>query len=179
MIQTTWMRIATLPTMLLAVLVCAPPTLAQTSAHSSPEDRQRLVSIERSLERTPLDSSLQADRKWAVQWLIDAPDVSVNVCLDPLGGVSEKDYARTAEVVVQYTIAMAALVIENPEKANDPDAQQLAGVEGALNAYRSMRAAQPNDTSPAFEKLLGMQSRGELPGFVHKAYLRCMAKNGK
>ena len=179
MIQTTWMRIATLPTMLLAVLVCAPPALAQTSAHSSPEDRQRFVSIERSLERTPLDSSLQADRKWAVQWLIDAPDVSVNVCLDPLGGVSEKDYARTAEVVVQYTIAMAAFVIENPEKANDPDAQQLAGVEGALNAYRSMRAAQPNDTSPALEKLLGMQSRGELPGFVHKAYLRCMAKNGK
>jgi hypothetical protein len=178
-IQAVWMKIATLPTVLLAVLASTPSALAQTSAHSSPEDRQRSVSNDRSLERAPLDARLQADRKWALQWLIDAPDVSVNVCLDPLGGVSEKDYAHTGEVIVQYTIAMAALVIENPEKANNPDAQQLAGVEGALNAYRSMRAAQPNDTSPAFEKLLGMQSRGELPGFVHKAYLRCMAKNGK
>jgi hypothetical protein len=178
-IQTVWMRIATLPTVLLALLVRAPSALAQTSAHSSPEDRQRFVSIEQSLERAPLNPSLRDDRNWAIQWLTDAPDVSVNVCLDPLGGVSEKNYVHTPEIVVQYMIAMAAFVIENPAKANDPDSQQLAGVEGALNAYRSMRAAQLNDTSPALEKLLGMQSRGELPGFVHKAYLRCMAKNGK
>ena len=173
------MKITTLPAALLALLLCATPAFAQTSAHSSPEDRQRFVSIEQSLERDPLNPSLRDDRKWAIQWLIDAPDVSVNVCLDPLGGVSGKNYAHTPEIVVQYTVAMAAFIIQNPGKSNDPDAQQLAGVEGALSAYRSIRTAQPDDTSPALEKLLGMQSRGELPGFVHKAYLRCMAKNGK
>jgi hypothetical protein len=175
-IQTFGMRIAALPTVLLALLACATPALAQTNAHSSPEDRQRFVSIVHSLERTPLNPSLQDDREWAIQWLTDAPDVSVNACLDPLGGVSKKDYAHTAEIVVQYMFAMAAFIIENPGNSNDPDAQQLAGVEGALNAYRSMRIARPEDQSSTLEKLLGMQSRGELPSFVRKAYLHCSAK---
>jgi hypothetical protein len=178
-IQTFRMRISALPTVLLALLVCAAPAFAQTDAHSSPEDRQRFVSIVQNLERAPLNPGLRGDRKWALQWLMDAPDVSVNVCLDPLGGVSDKNYVHAPEIVVQYTLAMAAFILENPGKPDSPDAQQLAGVEGALNAYRSMRTAQPDDKSPALEKLLGMQSRGELPGFVRKAYLHCSAKGAE
>lgn len=71
---------------------------------------------------------------------------------------------------------MTAFIIENPGKAGDPDAPQLAAVEGALNGYQSMRTAQSNDTHPVLEKLLGLQSRDELPGFVRKAYLHCLAK---
>lgn len=171
------MKITALLTALFALLVCAPPAFAQTSAVSSPEDRQRFVTVVQKLERAPLDSSLQNDRSWAIQWLTDAPDVSVNVCADPIGGVSEKGYAHTPEIVVQYTLAMAAFVIENLGKSNDPDATQLAGVEGALNAYQSMRVAQPNERSAKLDELLGMKSRGELPGFVRKAFLRCLAKN--
>ncbi|MEG3143371.1 hypothetical protein U1839_01780 [Sphingomonas sp. RT2P30] len=155
---------------MLALLASAHPAFAQTDAASSAADRQRFVGIVRSLERTPLDPALQADRQWALQWATDAPDVSVDVCMDPLGGASQKDYAHFPQIVFQYTIAMAAFVIENPAKANDADAQQLAGVESALKAYRSIHAAQPDVTSPALEKLLGMQGRGELAGFVQKAY---------
>ena len=164
---------------LLALLVCATPAFAQTNAHSSPEDRQRFVFIVQSLERAPLNPGLQDDRKWAMQWLTDAPDVSVNACLDPLGGVSDKDYVHAPEIIIQYMFAMGAFIVENQGKPDDPDAQQLAGVEGALNAYRSMRTAQPDDKSPTIEKLLGLQSKGELPGFLHKAFVRCVAKNAK
>ena len=34
--------------------------------------------------------------------------------------------------------SIAAFVIEHPETTNDPNAEQMAGVEGALNAYRSI-----------------------------------------
>jgi len=162
--------------MLLALLVCATTASAQTNAHSSPDDRRRFVAIEQNLERAPLDPSLQHDREWALQWLTDAPDVSVNACLDPLGGAPKNDYAHTPQIVVLYMFAMAAFIIENPGKANDPGAQQLAGVEGALNAYRAMRIARPEEKSPTLETLLDMQGRGELPGFVQKAYLHCSAK---
>ena len=177
MLQTRGMKIAALLPALFALLVCAPPSFAQASAVSSPEDRQRFVTIVHKLERTPLDPSLQNDRSWAIQWLTDAPDVSVNVCADPIGGVTEKGYVHSPEIVVQYTLAMAAFVIENPNKTNDQDATQLAGVESALKAYRAMRVAEPNDRSPKLDDLLGMQSRGELPDFVRKAFLRCMAKD--
>ena len=62
-----------------------------------------------------------------MQWLIDAPDVTVNACLEPLGGLSAKGYAHFAEIVAQYTLAMAAFIIENPGKANDPDAATGGG----------------------------------------------------
>lgn len=176
MSQGCHMRIRPLSAALLALLVSAMPASALTNEHSSPEDRQRVVSIAHKLERAPLDASLQHDRAWAMQWLIDAPDVTVNACLDPLGGIFQKRYAHTPEIIAQYTIAMAAFIVENPAKENDQDAQQLAGVESALNAYRAMRTAQPDDKSPALDKLLGLQERGELPGFVHKAYLKCSAK---
>jgi hypothetical protein len=172
------MKIATLPAVLLALLACAAPAFAQTKAQSSPEDRQRLVSIGHSLERAPLNPDLQEDRSWAIAWLTDAPDVTVNLCPDAIPGVLEKDYAHNPEILVQYMIAMGAFIIENPGKSNDADAQQLAGVESALNAYRVMRTAQPDEKSPALEKLLGIQTKGELPGFVHKAFVRCVAKSG-
>jgi hypothetical protein len=173
------MRIAALPAALLALLICATPAFAQADAHSSPEDRQRFVALAHNLEQAPLSPALRDDRSWAMRWLIDAPDVTVTVCAGQLGGMLKKDYAHSAEIIAQYSIAMAAFIIENPGKANDPDAQQLAGVESALNAYRAMRIAQPGDKSPALEKLLGMQSRGELPDFVRKAYLHCSVQDGE
>ncbi|MEZ0242393.1 MAG: hypothetical protein ACAH11_03390 [Sphingomonas sp.] len=166
------MKIKALLAAFFALLVCAMPALAQTS---SPEDRQRFVTIVHNLERTPLDPGLRADRSWAIKWLTDAPDVSVTICADVLGGVPSKDYAHSPEILVQYMLGMGAFAIENPGKADDADAQQLAGVESALKAYGVMRTMEPDKKSPALEKLLALQMRGELPGFVQKAFRTCMA----
>ena len=175
--QKSRMKMSALCAALLAVSVAATPSLAQSQTQSSLDDRQRFVSIVHHLERAPLDPALGADRSWAIGWLTYVPDVTVIVCADPLGGlVSEKGYVHSPEIVAQYSLAMAAFIIENPDKAKDTNAQQLAGVESALKAYRSMRSAQPEDKSPALEKLLESQDRGELAGFVQKAYLRCSAK---
>ena len=170
------MKIAALLAPLFALLAWATPAFAQSSEQSSPADKQRFVAIERRLEAAPLDKTLEQDRSWAIRWLTDAPDVTVNVCLEPLNGVSDKTYPRTAEIVIQYSLAMAAFIIENPGKAEDVDAQQLAGVEGALNAYKAMRVARPDEKSPELDKLLAMQSGGQLTDFVQKAFHRCMAK---
>jgi hypothetical protein len=110
----------------------------------------------------------------------DAPDFTVTVCFDPLGVVLDTSYPHKAEVFVQYSLAMGAFIIENPAGASDPQAQQLAGVESALNAYRSIRKAEPDGgKSPPLEKLLEAQGRGELAGIVQKAYLRCKKKGAR
>lgn len=179
------MRIPTLPAALLAIQICvtlfvsATTAVAQISAHSSPEDRQRFVSLVHRIEHAPLDPSLRDNRAWAVQWLQDAPDVTVSACLDPLGGVSINRYVHSNEVIVQYMLGMGSFIIENPEKVNDQDAQQLAGVESALKAYESMRTIQPDDQSPELNSLLAMKSEGKLPAFVQKAFRQCLANEGK
>jgi hypothetical protein len=159
---------------LLAVLL-AGPTSASAPA-SSPQDRQRLVSVARSLEQAPLDPGLAADREWALEFLVAAPDIEVTVCTDPLAGVVGSKYAYAGQIFFQYSFSMGAFLIEHPEAANDPNSQQLAGVEGALAAYRSILRDKPQARSPAMEKLIRTQSRGELPGLVRKAWMSCEKK---
>jgi hypothetical protein len=111
------------------VLVCGlTPSLA-ADTRSSPEDHERFVSITRNMEKAPLKPNLKADREWALSWLTDAPDISVTVCADPLGGLVQSDYSYASEIVVQYMFSMAASVIEHPNATNDPYAQH--GVSAA------------------------------------------------
>jgi hypothetical protein len=155
--------------------VCGVMPAFAASPHSSPEDRERFVSITRSMEEAPLKPSLQPDRQWALIWLTRAPDVTVHVCLDMLGGM-ERDYANAPAIVVQYMFSMAAFVIEKPEAVSDWNAQQLAGVEGALSAYRSILRDNPEAKSPGLEALLEAQGRGELPDFIRRRSAACSAK---
>jgi hypothetical protein len=71
--------------------------------------------VTQSLEAAPLDPRLRAERAWAMQWLIDAPDVSVTACLDPLGGMSIRSFDHGDEIIAQYTLSMAAFIIKHPE----------------------------------------------------------------
>jgi hypothetical protein len=102
--------------------------------------------------------------------LIDAPDISVTACLTPLGDLSQKDYWHADEITAQYMLGIGAYIIEHPDQSNDPNAQQLAGVESALTAYRSILLGQGEKPSTALEKLLAMKARDELPGFVRNAF---------
>jgi hypothetical protein len=158
----------------LALVFGLAPAIA-ADAHSSPEDRARFVSITRKLEEAPLQPGAREDRAWALSWLTDAPDVSVNVC-SSLGGLVKSKYPYAGEIVLQYTFAMAALVIEHPETTNDSNAQQLAGVTGALKAYRSILRGKPDAKSPALDSLLEIEARGELPDYIQKESARCSAK---
>lgn len=159
-----------------SALVFGPAPASASDERSSSEDRARFVSVTRSLERAPLEPGLKADREWALAWLTEAPDVTVIICPDALGGMVGSAYRYAGEILLQDTFSMAAHAIEHPETADDPNAQQLAGVEGALNAYRSILRDEPEAKSPALERLLQTRSRGELPDFVRKALIRCSAK---
>lgn len=173
------MRLVAVPVLVASFLACSTNAIAQSGSHSSPQDRQRFVSITEELQEAPLDPTLRADRQWALRWLLEAPDVSVNACLTPLGGASLAKYSHSVEIIAQYTFAMAALIIQRPEASKDPQAQQLAGVEGGLRAYRSMLRADPKAKSAELDKLLEMQRRGELSGFIRSSLSRCYTGKGE
>ena len=157
----------------LALISGLGPAIAQ-GAPSSPEDRARFVSITRSLEEAPLQPNARADRDWALRWLTDAPDVSVNVCLSSLGNM-EEGYQYAGEILLQYMFSMAVLVIQHPDMANDPNARQVAGAAGALRAYRAILGSRPDATSRRLDSLMEIERRGGLPEFIRGSSASCSA----
>jgi carboxypeptidase Q len=156
---------------ILAVCLLAPsPGQAQSKrGPSTPEERQRFLAVAHRLEETPLDPALRSEKQWALLWLLEVPDFTVNVCTAPLGDFMKKKYKYSGEVVIQLTFSGGAFLIEHPDQAKDTGAQYVAGVEGALKAYQSILRAKPDAKSKELDDLIEKQSRGVLAGYVRDA----------
>jgi carboxypeptidase Q len=156
----------------LAVLALSSLLVAQDEPKrgpSTPEERQRFVAIAHRLEETPLDADLRPELQWALRWLVEVPDITVDVCTAPLGDFMKKKYKYSSEIVVQVTFSSGAFIIEHPDLANDTKAQYVAGVEGALRAYQSILKAKPDVKSKELDDLLQKKSQGTLPSYVRES----------
>lgn len=160
----------------LLALACGLAPASAADSPSRPEDRQRFVSATAALEKAPLDPALANDREWALAWLTEAPDITVTLCGDALGGILDSKYPYRSQILFQDMFGMAAFVIEHPESANDMDAQQLAGITRALEAYRSILRVKPQPKSRELDKLLEIEAAGKLPDFARKAWASCSSK---
>ncbi len=154
------------------------PAFAQSSSDSdakpsTPADRQRFLTVTHKLEQDPLDESLRQDRSWALKWLEDVPDINVSICPPVLGELPQSQYRYIRQIAAQFSLEMAAFIIEHPQQVNDTNAQYLAGVEGALRAYKSILKTQPMATSAILEGLLNMQDQGKLEQWVRERARAC------
>jgi hypothetical protein len=160
-----------LKTALCLAILLAVGAAAQPQAQrgpSTPEERQRFVTLAHKMEEAPLDKSLQPEREWALKWLVEVPDITVNVCTAPLGDFMKKKYKYSPEIVVQLTFSGGAFIIEHPDQAKDASAQYLAGVEGALKAYESILKTKPDAKSNVLDSLLDKQRNGTLAEYVRQ-----------
>ena len=155
----------------IALVVLALTAVAQDAKRgpSIPEERKRFVAITHKMEAAPLDESLRPEIRWALEWLADVPDVSVTICLAPLGDFTKHKYKYEPQIFGQFTFSMGAFLIEHPDKADDKGAQYVAGVEGALKAYSAILNVKPDAHSKALDELLQKQSQGQLADYVREA----------
>jgi hypothetical protein len=146
---------------------------AASQSKAEMPDRERLVAVAKSLEAAPLDPSLVDEREWAVAWLSEAPDIAVTLCPPVLAGWDRNNYPYAGQLLFTYMLSMGAFTIAHPEAATNAQAEQLAGVEATLNAYRAILREHPKARSSGLEKLLVEQAKGSLPSFIEKARARC------
>jgi hypothetical protein len=137
-------------------------SIGQTDEKNAPET---LIKAARFLEQKPLDKDAKKIRGWAMQWLIVTDKVSVKVCSLLLSG-TDKNYKYSSELFGQYTIGMAAYKLASPDKAQDEDAAQQAGIESALTSYEAMVTEQPKAKNAFMDDLLAKRSQGALAVFV-------------
>lgn len=158
---------------LLSFLAAAQDQQEPRRPPSTPEERKRFTTLVQKLEQSPLDKSLWPEVKWARQWLEDVPDINVTLCPFPLGELVTEGYRYKGQLSVQFAFAMAAYLIQHPEKAADKNAQYLAGVEGVLRAYKAILKSKPEAKSRALDELLARQADGSLSDMVREATRLC------
>jgi hypothetical protein len=145
----------------------------QKRAPSTPEERKRFFALVHKLEKTPLDTSLNSEAAWALQWLDDIPDVTVNMCFDPLGHFDAEEYRYDSRIRGLFVLGMGVYLLEHPQKAADNTAIYLAGVESALKAYRSILKTKPEAKSRALDELVAKEDEGLLADYVRDASKGC------
>ena len=93
---------------------------------STAEERTRWAEITHKLESNPLDESVNKDSEWALNRLSDAHDIQVPLCPALLGEFNDAKYKYRHQITRQYMLASGAFLIENPAKAGDTNAMNLA-----------------------------------------------------
>jgi hypothetical protein len=171
------MFLRTLFTLTLGCTLLLAPAVATAADRgpSTPEERKQALEYIHDFESNPLGPNAIHEREWVMLWLIEVPDIHVNVCLilDKLPKGNKKD---SNTIFAAETFSQAALVLEHPEKQDDLQAQYLAGVNGALDVYQVLVKANPKDQQPYLDDLLQRRTAGTLDQYVKE---RVAASCGK
>jgi hypothetical protein len=148
-----------------ALLLAPIASTAADRGPSTPEERKQALEYIAHFEADPLNPSLKPEIQWVVKWMIEIPDVHVDLCtiLDKLPKGDKKDGQTLFTAMV---LAQTAYVLQNPDKQNDTLAQYQAGVEGVLRIYELLLKANPKDRQPYLDDLLQRREAGTLAQFV-------------
>ncbi|HZS03390.1 MAG TPA: hypothetical protein VFD58_00820 [Blastocatellia bacterium] len=158
------------------LLVASPASSQQKNkgrGPSTPEERRRAVEMTVLLENDPLSPEAEKRRKSLWYWLASVPDIKVSLCASLIGDIDQNGTEFGPELVVQMAFAQARFIIESPAEAGDEFRVYLAGVEGALRTYASVRRAKPTFRIYVLEALLEKQRNGALRQYVKSAMETC------
>jgi hypothetical protein len=157
-----------------ALILCgAQGAYSQKRGPSTPEERRRAVEMINFLETKPLEKEAKKYRESLLYFLIEVPDITVNVCTNALSGAKPFKGDYESELFGQMMYSQAKFVIENPDRANDDAAAYLAGVEGVLRTWAAIKAAKPKAKFPLLDELAEKQSAGTLAEHVRTNAAKC------
>jgi len=140
---------------------------------STAEERARAVKVAHELEDDPLAKDAKDNREWVIQWIVDIPDITVNVCFDYFGKMPNAAHGHSKDIARQMVISSAAFMIEHPDKAKDEQAVATAGLLGSLKAYQAILREEPDARWPYLDKIVQMRDQGKLDDFVSDTRRKC------
>jgi carboxypeptidase Q len=151
-----------LPILALAFLVGVVASKAPAQGTSTPEERAQWVEITHKLENSPLDASIDKEGESVLKQVSDAHDIHVPLCPVILSEFNGMKYAYAHTITRQYMLASATFLIENPDKAADTKAANLAAVESVLKTYQAILQQKPDAKAKPLDDLLKKQRQGKL-----------------
>jgi hypothetical protein len=154
---------------IIAILIIGLTAQAAFAQSQADKDKKAFLINTRILEKKPFDPNANAARQWNFKWVSDTDQVSVVVCGESFKLIPEKKNKFKGELLMQYMFGMAAYKLENPDKKDDENAAQLAGVESMLRTYEVMVAENDKAKNAELDALLVKQKNGELQKAIEAA----------
>ena len=111
---------------------------------------------------------MNKDGEWALNRLSDSHDIHLPLCPALLSEFNGMKYAYSHTITRQYMLASGAFLIENPGKASDVEAMNIAAVESVLKTYQAILQQKPDAKAKALDDLLKKQSQGKLRDSLQK-----------
>jgi hypothetical protein len=130
--------------------------------------KELAIKTARAFETAPLARETNQMFQKAFKWLVETDEVSVTACGGVFSLFGDKKYKNGGDLTAAYTMGMAAFKLENPEKASDENAAQLAGLETALKTYEAI-LKEKSKQSELIDALLVKRNNGELAALVKAA----------
>ena len=146
---------------------------AQTRGPSTPDERARAVKVAHELEEDPLAKDAKEHREWMIQWIVEIPDITVDVCFEYFGKLPDPPRGHSMEITRQMVLSSAAYMVEHPDKAKDEQAIALAGLLGALKAYQAILKQDSASRWAQLDKLIQMREQGKLDDYVAETRRKC------
>lgn len=142
-------------------------TQATVAQNDKTIDKTTFIKAVKILEQDPFIKDGKKYREALTYYLIQTKDVSVVLCTsDATKAIFDKKNKFSNELFSQNMFGMAVFKLENPDKANDEKAAQLAGVESMLRIYEVMIKQNTKAQFPAVDALLAKRNDGTLAKFV-------------
>lgn len=129
--------------------------------------KELVLKTAKAMETAPLDKATQGMQSDSLKWLIETEDVHLIVCGEVFGLFSDKKNKVSSDMTAAYTIGMGAYKIEFPDKTNDENAAQLAGLNLALKVYEAIVKEKPKNKFDKVDELIRKRDAGELAGIIN------------
>jgi hypothetical protein len=169
-------RFARLVTLLLGLLFTISTAAQQKRGPSTPEERTKAVQFARDLENNPLGPQAKSEREWLTLWLIEVPDITVEICPRLLGAQLPDKKKFGTEILSQLMYSEAAFMIENVDRAKDSVSVHAAGISGALKVYEAILKEHPKAQLKSLDEIITRRDKGELQNHVQEAMQYCTKK---
>jgi hypothetical protein len=154
--------------LLLAFLTAVIASQAAAQATSTAEERAQWAGITHKLEISPLDPDVSKEGEKSLQRVIEVHDFHVPLCPAFFADFNAMKYTYAHAITRQFMLASAAFLIENPGRADDRNAMNLAAMESVLKAYAAILQQKPDAKAKVLDDLLQKQKQGKLAEYIQK-----------
>jgi carboxypeptidase Q len=139
---------------------------AQARGSSTSEERVKVLELNKASELDLINGVSEQDRTWFIRFMSEVPDISLEIGPVALWCSQSMQKEQQSLSLYHFMLSAVSFKIENPTKAKDAEAADLAGMEGVLRAYQNLVKKSPNTHSAKIDDAITTQSEGKLLDFV-------------